>query len=137
MAVKELAQQVRTGSYRAPKTILGFFAVVVALVLTGVGAATGILSRVEALHHLIVWVLGFGALIVVAVLLCVFITAWKDPTALMLGQISGHEYIENRKLALGDSESSEYTEAVVLPSEFGNTTQEHLPLPKTDEGGAR
>lgn len=66
----------------------------------------GLLARFDSLHPFIPWILIFAAIVIVAVLVGVFVTAWKDPTVLMLGQISGQDYIENRKLALGDSNVS-------------------------------
>ena len=54
----------------------------------------------------------------------------------MLGQVSGQDYIANRKLALGDSDHGEYID--IVPT---NTAERlapdqpiSLPEPKADEG---
>jgi hypothetical protein len=109
------AAQSFVANYRSPKTILGFFAIVVGILVSGATLVIGILSGVSDLRYLIVPILVFAALLVVAVLVGVFITAWKDPTVLMLGQISGEVFIENRRLTLGDHMSGEYSEDVAVP----------------------
>ena len=106
-------ETVTTANYRSPKTVLGFFAIVVAIVVTGATFVTGLLSRTPTLHHLVVPVLLFAGILVVAVLVGIFVTAWKDPTTLMLGQVTGEVFIENRRLTLGDSNAGEYTEDIV------------------------
>lgn len=135
MAIREIAHEIRGGTYRSPKTILGFFAIVVGLVLAAVVTTVAVLARAESLHALIPWILGFAAILVVVVLAGIFFTAWKDPTVLMLGQITGHDYIENRKLTLGDSIAGEYIEDVVQSSELVRGRGGQLPQPKSDEGG--
>ena len=99
-------------AFRAPKTVLGFFAIVLGIVVAGASVALGIFSRTPALHNLITPILLFVAVLIVALLVGVFITAWKDPTVLMLGEISGEAFIENRKLTLGDSVFGETRENI-------------------------
>lgn len=101
MTLREATRAVTTANYRAPKTILGFFALVVAILSSS--TVIGILARVAALHGLIIPVLLLLAGIAAAAIAGVIATAWKDPTILMLGQVSGEIYIANRKLTLGDS----------------------------------
>ncbi|HYI12667.1 MAG TPA: hypothetical protein VEK57_26690 [Thermoanaerobaculia bacterium] len=103
MTLREATRAVTTANYRAPKTILGFFALTVAILSSSTVVVIGILARVAALHGLIIPVLVLLAGIAAAALGGVIVTAWKDPTILMLGQVSGEIYIANRKLTLGDS----------------------------------
>ena len=103
MTLREATRAVAAANYRTPKTILGFFALVVAILSSSTVVVIGILARVPALHGLIVPVLILLAGIAAAAIGGVMVTAWKDPTILMLGQVSGEIYIANRKLTLGDS----------------------------------
>ena len=105
-----------TAQFRAPKTILGFFAIMVAILATAAVGAISVLARISQLQSYVAPILIFVALIIVLVLIGVFITAWKDPTILMLGQVSGEVYVEFHKQRLGDSTSGEYSEKVLLPA---------------------
>ncbi|MCH4813426.1 hypothetical protein [Vreelandella neptunia] len=135
MVPKEASHTIRNASYKSPKTILGFFAIVVGILIAGTSAVIGLLSRVESLHTYIPWILLFAAFVVVTVLVGVFVTAWKDPTVLMLGQISGHDYIENKKLTLGDSNSGEYLEVQSNEElESGFSKKAAFDEPKDEEG---
>jgi hypothetical protein len=103
MTLREATRAMTAANYRAPKTILGFFALVVAILSSSTVVVIGIIARVPALHGLIIPVLLLLAGIAAAAIGGVIATAWKDPTILMLGQVSGEIYIANRKLTLGDS----------------------------------
>jgi len=134
MMPKEASHTIRTASYKSPKTILGFFAIVVGILVTGASVVVGLLARFDSLHPFIPWILIFAAIVIVAVLVGVFVTAWKDPTVLMLGQISGQDYIENRKLALGDSSSGEYYEIIPEAGSQSSSSRKALEEPKSEEG---
>src|SRR5687768_9221322 len=103
MTLREATRVVAAANYRAPKTILGFFALVVAILSSSTVVVIGIIAHVPALHRLIIPVLLLLAAIAAAAIGGVIVTAWKDPTILMLGEISGRIYIANRRLTLGDS----------------------------------
>jgi hypothetical protein len=77
--------------------------VIVGVLVSGSVLAVTAVARVRELQHLVLPILLFAAFVVLMVLVGVFITAWKDPTILMLGQVTGDVYIQNRKLTLGDS----------------------------------
>jgi hypothetical protein len=126
MTLREATRVVATANYRAPKTILGFFALVVAILSSSTVVVIGIIARVPALHGLIIPVLLLLAAIAAAAIGGVIATAWKDPTILMLGQVSGEIYIANRRLTLGDSASGDW-------SRVSGPDPDHLPptLPKT------
>lgn len=136
MPLKEVTDTIQTISYSKPKTILGFFAIVLAILGTTCSIIIGVMSHSKELHIFIPWILGFLAIIFVATLVGVFITAWKDPTILMLGQVTGQDYITNRRLTLGDSEQGEYIEisSTTSPTIIANQTLAALPEPKSDEG---
>lgn len=136
MAVQEASQTVRAMSYRRPKTILGFFAIIFAILSTTASVIIGVLSGTESLHSAIPWILFFLAIFAVAMVVGVFVTAWKDPTILMLGQVSGQDYIANRRLTLGDSDQGEYIEiSHVNQSEVPVVDQPTgLPTLKTSDG---
>src|SRR5262249_9474047 len=116
MPLKEAAEGLTTARYRSPKTILGFFSVVMAIYATWPVVIVDVRSRNQALPHLIAPILVFPGALFLAVLAGILITAWKDPTILMLGEVSGEVFIQNRKLTLGDSTAGEFTELVVTAS---------------------
>ena len=101
--VNDATEAITSASYRSPKTVLAFFAVIVGVLVSGAVITVAAVARFVELHYLIVPILSFTACVVLLVLVCVFVTAWKDPTILMLGQVTGDIYIQNRKLTLGDS----------------------------------
>lgn len=71
-----------------PRTVLAYYGAITGLVLGGVVGAVSTLAATGVSTYLIPWLLGFGALIVVAVLVGVFVVMLKDPSRLMLGQVS-------------------------------------------------
>jgi hypothetical protein len=122
------------GIVRTPKTVLGFFALLIGILFVSATWVIRILaSRIE-LHYLIIPVLVFLAAILVLVLVGVFVTAWRDPTILMLGQVTGEVYLQYRRLVLGDSASGEFIEDIKVgptPTEPGRKQlppleEEHL-----------
>jgi hypothetical protein len=112
MGASEGVEAITSASYRTPKTVLGFFAIIVGLVIAGASTVIAVFSRQTDLYALIVPVLVFVGFVVLAVLGGIFVTAWKDPTILMLGQVTGDIYIQNRRLTLGDSTAGEFTEEI-------------------------
>jgi hypothetical protein len=118
--MQEATEAITGASVKSPKTILGFFAIVFGLLCSVAAVLVWTFARTPALHGLIVPVVIFVGSVVLMLLIGVFITAWIDPTILMLGQVSGEIYIQNRKLKLGDSTSGEYTEHVISPAQAGN-----------------
>jgi hypothetical protein len=53
------------------------------------------------------WILGFDALITVALGAAILVITWKDPSRLMLGQLTGREYESIRRLHMGDDQIGE------------------------------
>jgi hypothetical protein len=111
--IHEAAEALTTATYRAPKTILGFFAIVLGILVSGAAIIIGVLAGSAELRHLVLPILIFAGGVLLVVLIGVFVTAWKDPTILMLGQVTGEVFIENRRLTLGDSNIGEIKETVL------------------------
>ena len=87
-----------------PKTVLGFYATVLGLLLTATVGAVGILAQTGTRTDLIPWLLTFGAVFLVLLILGVFVVTLIDPSKLMLTQVTGSEYaaIQHRAI-IGDS----------------------------------
>ncbi len=98
------------GVYSTPKTVLGFYAGVLAIVELGVVAAIGVLATQKELRHLVPWVLAFGAVILVLLIGVVVAINVKAPMKLQLGQVSGRDLIEYERMTLGDSIAGDYVE---------------------------
>ena len=102
------------GVFKTPKTILGFFAIVLAILFIGAIWIVAILAADPNLHCLILPILLFLAAVLLLVLIGIFVTAWKDPTILMLGQVTGEVYLQYRQLKLGDSFQGESIEDITV-----------------------
>jgi hypothetical protein len=102
------------GTYSAPKTVLGFYAGVLAILEVGVVSAIGVLASQHALLYLVPWVLAFGAIVLVLLIAVVVAINIKAPMKLQLGQVSGQELIEYERLTLGDSIAGDHTEEITV-----------------------
>ena len=105
--IRQAVEAVASRESAAPRTILGFLlAIYVALVAGSVVVVVALVSTGSS--GLIPWVLGFIATVTLILGAAVLVITWKDPTRLMLGQITGREYAAiRRELTFGDSESGE------------------------------
>lgn len=115
------------GIVRTPKTVLGFFALILAILFLSSTWIIRILASSPELHYLIVPILLFLAAILLLVLVGVFITAWRDPTILMLGQVTGEVYLQYRRLALGDSAMGESIEDIKVGKTQADIDVKQLP----------
>jgi hypothetical protein len=113
--ITELTSAIRSRQLSNPRTVLGFYAVVLALLLSGDVAAVGVLASTRVSTFLIPWLLGFGGLVLLLLLVGVFIVTLIDPSKLMLGQITGIEYARIHSITLGDSDSGERIQSVIEP----------------------
>lgn len=98
------------GQYRSPKTLLGFLGVVVLIMSSFTFAVTLVLADNESLRWLVgplllVFFIGVVVLVVVVIRL-----AQRDPTPLVLGEMSGEDWIAHRRLVVGDSDLGERVE---------------------------
>lgn len=113
--MSQILEKAVAGKAYNPKTVLGFFAIVLAIVLAAVASATLILSRSEATVVYMPFVLGFAGLFVLLVFALVSIVMIVSPAKLMLTGVSGHEFVEIQRLSLGDSLTGKRPDNVVLP----------------------
>ena len=120
--------------YKSPKTILGFFAILIGILGTTTVISVGVLARYPELHPLISDVLIFFASVFLLTLIGVFLTAWKDPSILMLGEVSGEIFLEYKKLTLGDSVAGERVEKFIVqdPAITKEIKTEASPHPSRD-----
>ena len=98
----------RGGEYTSPKTILGFLAAITAI---GAALAVGLavaLAGTNSLHFLIIISALFMLLLVCGVIGIVVAFAWRDPSKLLLGQVTAKDYIAIQKL--GDDTFGEIME---------------------------
>jgi hypothetical protein len=95
---------------RHPRTVLGFYAVLLGLVEAGVVAILVVLVSQQDLHYLVPWVIAFGALIFVAIIVVVVAMNMIDPTKLQLEPIKGQEFLDYQKVTRGDSIGGDYVE---------------------------
>lgn len=91
----------------SPRTILAFHATVIGILLTFALGATATLAWSGSMDWLIPWILGLGFLTASGYAGAVFWVAKDDPSKLMLGQVTGHEYAEIQRVVLGDSTTGE------------------------------
>jgi hypothetical protein len=105
--VNEAIRRVSQSRSQNPKTILAFYATVLGLTLTADVAVVAVLASTDVLTGLIPWLLGFAGLMSLALMVAVFVIALKDPSKLMLGQVSGTEYVEIQRLSVDAGRATE------------------------------
>ncbi len=70
--------------------------------------SVAVLADSDEHADLLPWILGLGFLFVVALTAAIFVLMAKNPSKLMLGQVTGAEYADiQRVVMLGDSRSGE------------------------------
>ena len=107
MVFKEVTQAIQGRQTVNPRTVLGFYATIVALLLTASVGASAVLASTKTATWLIPWVLVFIGILIVALIIGVFVINYRDPSKLMLGQITGSEYAVINSAILGDSQAGE------------------------------
>ncbi len=110
---KEVTQAAGGRQTINPRTVLGFYATVLGILFTGVIGAIAVLASSKVGTWLIPWLLVFLAVLVVALIGGVFILNARDPSKLMLGQITGTEYAVINRASLGDSLTGERVEMLL------------------------
>jgi hypothetical protein len=126
----EVFKAVQRRQFTSPRTVLGFYAGVLVILDSASLLAIGVLAETHTMAWLIPWILGFGAVVFVGLIGGVFTINIIDPGKLMLGQISGTEYVAMHKIPLGDSLAGE-RETVVIQEEMRVLSEpliEALPL---------
>jgi len=110
----------------SPKTIVGFLVAMYGILVAGSGAAAVGLANTDK-SGLVPYILVFIAVITVALGVAVLVITWKDPSRLMLGQVSGREYAAIRYIAQGDDASGERLERLLGSGEPGAAVVEAPP----------
>lgn len=101
-------------SREAPKTIVGFLVAIYGILMTA-SAAVAIGLATSNKSELVIYILIFAALATVALGVAVVVITWKDPSRLMLGQVTGREYAAIRYITQGDDTSGERVERILGP----------------------
>ena len=90
----------------SPKNILGFFGTLLAIWVVGSCTAIIALAKSRTETRMIPWIWGFAALFLLIMYISVFVVMLKNTSKLMLGNVTGSEFIAiQRNIKLGDSES--------------------------------
>jgi hypothetical protein len=106
--LQQVVHAVRGGEYRAPRTILAFLGSIVAITAAMVVGLAFALSGSASLHFVIVGAAVFAVILVCIAVGVVVVFAWKDPSKLLLGQVSAKDYIAIQ--TMGDDAYGEYLE---------------------------
>ncbi len=107
--------------FPSPRTVLGFYAAVLVILEAGVVGTVGILAAHTGLAYLVPWVLGFAALVLVALIVVVVLMNWLAPAKLQLSPMTGGEYLDWMRLTLGDSTTGEKVVNVAVPRGFADS----------------
>lgn len=104
----QVTQAVRRKQTLNPKTVLGFYATILGLLFAGVVGIVSVLAATDTSTFLIPWLLGFAGTFLLLLMLGVFIVSLRDPSRLLLTQVSGTEYVAiQTQTVLGDSLTGE------------------------------
>lgn len=135
--VTDATRTVRRRYTENPRTVLAFYATVLGLALAAVIGLVATLASTHVMTDAIPWLIVFAGAIFVALVAGVFVVMLIDPSKLMLGQVTGHEYAEIQRLSLGDSRSGEReipiaqagpgAPVILAPVELGDGTRVALP----------
>ncbi|GIG40499.1 hypothetical protein [Cellulomonas phragmiteti] len=98
--VSEAVQGFHSKRTENPKTVLAFYATILGLALTADTALVGVLASTGESTWLIPWLILFAGTLSIGLLAAVFFVALRDPSKLMLGQVTGEQYVEIQKLTL-------------------------------------
>jgi hypothetical protein len=110
----QLTRALRGGERTSPKTVLGFLALMTSIFAALTISITWLLAGTSSLHYLIPIIVGIFVLFFFLVVLAVVMIAWKDPSKLMLGQITGRDYVLIQQLTMGDNVSGDRTDNIVV-----------------------
>ena len=98
-----------------PKSVLGFYAIVLGILCAACVAICGALAWSGTAVGLIPWVLGFAALFLILLVAGVFVVMLRDPSKLMLTHVTGDQFLAiQSQHTLGDSLRGEHTISVLL-----------------------
>lgn len=113
MVATQLINAVRSRQTINPKTVLGFYATILGIMLTATIVIVSVLAKTGKQLNLIPWLLAFSGMVFVLLVAGVFIITLVDPSKLMLTQVTGTEYAAiQHQVILGDSSAGERVELV-------------------------
>jgi len=99
-----------------PKSVLGFYAIVIGILFAGSVAASSALAWSDTDTWLIPWILGFSALFLIVLVVGVFFVMLRDPSKLMLTHVTGDEFLAIQSHhTLGDSLTGQETSLLLRP----------------------
>jgi hypothetical protein len=96
-----------------PRTVLGFYAISAGIMFSGMVGLIGVLGWTGEAAWLIPYLAIAAVAIFISMIVGVFVVNLKAPEKLMLGRVSGSEFVEIQRVQLGDSRSGERIE--ILP----------------------
>lgn len=96
---------VRSAKTHNPKTVLGFFGIVIGIVVAACSTFTTILATTNQGTWLIPWIVLGGAAFVVVLTAALFVVMLVNPSKLMLMGVTGTEFMAIQTATLGDSRS--------------------------------
>lgn len=133
--MRQMSREISSGTYSRPKTVLGFFGIVLLILVAGVVGLGGVVGRYD-LSDKLVWVaLAFVGVVVIVILFEVFRHLRRDPTRLMLGEMSGQEFAEYQKMTMGDSLTGEVIETTPVPESALKVGTPPLPQGEEESNG--
>ena len=98
----DIFRAVASRSTTNPKTVLAFFGTVIGLLLAAaIGASVALKGSSLQSMVPIIWIVAGS--VVVLLVIGLFVVMLLDPTKLMLGRVSGQEYMAMHRTVLGDS----------------------------------
>jgi hypothetical protein len=114
--LNQAIEAVRARESSSPRTILGVLLAIYGVLISG--SVVVVIAMVGSdSDGPIPWILLFDALITMALGAAILVITWKDPSRLMLGQLTGREYESIRRLHVGDDKAGEHQKPVVPPSQ--------------------
>jgi hypothetical protein len=128
---------VRASQQVRPNNVLSFYVIVLLVIEGACALALGFLGGREPLHYLVPYVLGFAAISFLGILVTVIVLTVKFPEKLMLGEVSGTEYVEIQQATLGDSRSGEFMATLPITKVAGFSETIEVPLGPSDPEDAQ
>ena len=115
--MQQVASQLALKRTQQPRTILSFFAIILGLVIAGaVGVIVALSSSGRSTYLIPIILIGLLLLFVGVVGMVIWL-AIHDPSKLMLGQVTGTEYVAiQQHVVLGDSLRGERVELIPTAS---------------------
>jgi len=95
-------------------------------------AGLAVLAGHSNVAYLVPYVLGFGAFVFIVLLAAVVILNFKYPEKLMLGNVTGSEYVEIQHATLGDSRSGELVMPITRAPYSGESAIVEVPSRPSD-----